>query len=396
MTFPSFPKRSSSDDDALDHALNAWVIDERHSERSEESRPGSSIQQKSPAIDALEFHRWADETRRTDPAATGPAAGTWNRVLRSTAQAKSRGGDMSSVVLGTEPQSAIVYDSRPYNRRELGRYLNLAATFAIVFAVTIGGWFAMSQLPPGSDGRFAAIQETPEVAESQACDVEPLTVDEVVAIVENPYSVAPLDTWGTPSPSQEEGTSLAGEGHREMGSMVGMPETLSVVPSEEEFSDIQSVADHYLACIQNGTVGQRWALIHPETLQSEILSRFPVYRDQAEVRAVIEEAIDRPMRGPSDPQAVDVPPDYQTTFATPDRARVRVGDSRGESLLADQVAWVGLDMKDETGEVVGKTDWDATILEGDVQSNNGGYSLILVYSEITDTWYFYGTHAPRG
>ena len=38
MIFPRFPKRSSSNDDALDQALNAWISDERHSERSEEPR----------------------------------------------------------------------------------------------------------------------------------------------------------------------------------------------------------------------------------------------------------------------------------------------------------------------------------------------------------------------
>src|SRR5699024_5733050 len=92
------------------------------------------------ANDALEFHRWADETRRTDPAATGPAASTWNRVLRSTAQAESRGGDMNFAALSNESQSAIVYDSRPYQPKNISRYLNLAATIAIVFAVTIGGW----------------------------------------------------------------------------------------------------------------------------------------------------------------------------------------------------------------------------------------------------------------
>lgn len=98
MTVPSLPKRSSPDDDQLDAVLNAWVSGEshqRHSERSEESRIHELYKQNELAKDALEFHRWAEDVRQSESAARGPAADTWNRILRSTAQAKSRGEDMS-------------------------------------------------------------------------------------------------------------------------------------------------------------------------------------------------------------------------------------------------------------------------------------------------------------
>lgn len=341
-----------------------------------------------------ELKKDVDADHRRIDGADAPPSNMWNSIR---AQTKPETNEERKMIASNLMSHAPTPVATPVARQQSGvrHTLSLAASFLIVMSVALAGWFATMQLNQsgGSRGYFGLFGQSDQ---SATCDVEPLTVDEVIAIVENPYSVAPLDTWGTPQPGQEDNGSLAGEGYREAGFMVGMPESLSEVPDEQEFHRIQSATNSYLNCIQTGTVGQVMALTHPETLQSNILSRFPVYRDQAEVRAMVEESIDRPFFVPSDPQALDVPPNFQTTFATPDRFRVRIGAPQSHSLLAEQVAWVGLDMKDENGVVIGKSDWDATILEGDLQSNNGGYSVILVYSEATDTWYYYGMHAPRG
>lgn len=386
MTFPFLPHRSSSDDDELDQQLNEWATGSHTDPASDE------------AADALEFHRWADNTRRSDPAATGPAAGTWNRVLRNSAQANPKvRKKMSSAVLESQPAGYGRQSHETPGERAM-HYSKLVATLALVLAVTMGGWFAMSQMPGGGDGRFAAIQGTPEVAQSQTCEVEPLTVDEVMAIVENPYSVAPFDSWGTPEPGSGQ-SSLAGEGLREHPNMFRLPENMSSIPDEEEFISITQLADQYLNCSFSGTVGQQMALVHPEIVQMYVLGNFPVYRDQADVRAFVESVIDVPAKQVTPAfniYAEELWPTYQSTITTSERTRIRVADSRGGELLTDRTALVGTDFIDENGVVVGATDWDGTVLEGDFSTTNGGVSLILVYAEATDSWYFYGYNAPRG
>lgn len=307
---------------------------------------------------------------------------------------------MSATTAETASNAAIVYDPKPYNRKEmtLSRFANIAATVAIVFAVSVGGWLAMSQLPSGGDGRFGAFQASPEVAQNGTCDVEPLTVDEVIGIVENPYSVLPEGTVATPPPDSPYAT-LGSDGLQEDADQFYLPNQMTGVPSEEESAAIQSAANLYEACWTYGTVGQVMAVTHPRQLQEYVLGNFPVYRDEGSVREFLEGVIDQPantatssFRQLPEPWRVD----YQTSFATSERTRIRTAPYGGPDFLINKVAKVGLDFKDENGTVVGATDWDATILDGDLESTNGGVSIIMVYVESIDTWYYYAANSPRG
>lgn len=304
---------------------------------------------------------------------------------------------MSSATYASGYGASAPSVTRLPDRSRISRYLNIAASVAMLAAMVLGGWFVLGQLPPGNGGdRFAALQATPDIA--QTCDVEPLTVDEVMAIVENPYSVAPDGAWGTPSPD-DEGANTIDEGLLESPSMFRMPESPRAIADEQEFAAIRSASSQYLNCSHSGTVGQVMRLMHPEMVQFYVLSNFPVYRDQAEVKAFVTNAIDLPFARVS-PAFREIAPEawptYQSMLATAERSRVRIADSTGFAPMDNRVALVGVDTVDADGNVIGTTDWDATILEGDAAQNNGGVSMIMVYAEATDTWYFYGFNAPRG
>lgn len=308
MTFSSLPHRSSSDDDALDQQLNDWVSGEhrqrhsepagespreghqhRRSERSEESPREALRTAPNLTADALEFHRWADNTRRTDPAATGPGAGTWNRVLRNSAQASPKGsGEMSTAALRTGSAGFTVATNESVGQ-SIRRYSSLVATIALVLAVAVGGWLAMSQLPPGGEGRFAAFQGTPEVAEAQTCDVEPLSVDRVMEIVNNPYLFAANGPSGEPTLPENPDNSYT-SGLREAGwwdlALIGQGEINP--PTEDEFESSSEFVNTYLECQMYGTLGQIWTFHSPIHIQEDVMSEFPVFADEDAVRARVE------------------------------------------------------------------------------------------------------------
>lgn len=385
MTFPFFPNRSSSDDDALDHQLNEWAIGSNTDPASDE------------VADAFEFHRWADNTRRSDPAATGPAAGTWNRVLRNSAQGSSkRSSAMSSATLTAQSPGFSRIPEESFRQRS-GRYATLAATVAIVLTVAFGGWLAMSQMPGGGgDGRFAALQGTPEVVQSQTCDVKPLTVDEVVAIVENPYSTIDSSWWGTPVPGEknDETNQIQNQELLEWPldpiPYPGGGASFSV-PESEDFEEASAFTETLFDCVQNGTMGQMWSLQSPITVQNSILSQFQVYRDRSEVRSHIESVIDEPY--PYSNQDV-----YSGLKLTPNP---RVGDARiwdGEGnagLDFSKVMYIGVQAVDSNGSTVVAENFEGVAVEGDRDRGNG-VAYILVYSESHDQWFFHSVYAPRG
>lgn len=368
MTIPNLPGRSPAESEALDQALNAWIMGEY---------PDTA---NSLADEALEFHRWADEARRTDPAATGPAAGTWNRVLRSTAQTSSRGGDMSSAALSTEPQSVIVYDSRPYNRREPGHYLNLVATLAIVFAVTVGGWFAMSQLPPGDgDGRFAVLQGTPEVAQA-TCDVDPMTVDEVMEIVENPYKYAHPTAYGRP----DSNPAPWYDDYAEIQPIVAEPlsPTYGTVPTESAMAQALPVLDQYLACMETGTVAQTLRFVDPFSIQGRVTSEFPFYRDEEHVRQYVSEWL---TSGPWSNEWHDEEGGETLTFS-PNR---NINEARTQvvwfGLGFNQILYIGSNVMDENGTQLARYDAAFQVVEGESQQRWTMHRM--VYSTYTGQWY---------
>lgn len=386
MIFPRFPKRSSSNDDALDQALNAWISDEPHSERSEESWQGTSIQQESLGEDALEFHRWADEARRTDPAATGPAADTWNRVLRSTAQTQSRGGDMSSTALSSQAHAAIVYDSRTFKRGQISRYLNYAASLLIVFGIALAGAFMAMQVnqPDGSNGQFALFNLTDD---SATCDVEPMTVDEVMNIAENPYRYMNEDDypnpWGTSNPLtpwddeyQEVQPRLP----------VSLNTGLDTEPTQTAFDQASVVIDEYLRCLQtDGSVAMMLRFADPFSIQHHIRTEFPFYRTEEQVRAYVTEWLDSGELYHS----ITYERNGETLTYRPAQDKLMAGTQIHDFGLGfDQVIYVGSEIYDANGDFVGNFHPTLYMTYGvDQEYLDHGVVFTLIHSRYTGDWY---------
>lgn len=365
MTFPFQPHRSSSDDELLDQHLNEWV--------------GGSDAKHTGDVDSdpIAFHRWADETRRSEPAATGPAAGTWNRVLRQTAQPQSKGtSTMSTAALGTGYTVA-----RPDSIRErVSRFTHLAATIALVLAVAVGGWFAMSQMP-GRDGngRFAAIQSTPGDS-AQTCDVEPMTVDEVMAIVENPYKYADPEAYGSPNSSPAPWY----DDYAQVQPITsGTPSRFAGdIPTSAAMDNALPVLQMYLACVETKTIAHSLRFVDPFSIQERVVTEFPFYRDQESVRNWVSEWISQ---GPQSLDWVDEGSGETLAF-TPNINREESRTSTGWIGLGfNQLLSLGCHVLDEDGNVLARYDGTMQLVDGEKQSRFVVYTL--VYSMYTDQWY---------
>lgn len=202
---------------------------------------------------------------------------------------------MTSITAAAIPMAP----NNPLNSRtraRFGHYLNLAATIALVLAVAVAGWFATSQLnqPGGSDSRFALLGQTDETA---SCDVEPLTSDDVMEIVRNPYRYM----FNRADPNSVALVSYEFMAQQELAVGFYFPspgEFKSVnrtTPDEGEFEEAQAAVNTYIACMRDATNGQYWALLHPIAVQEQILAGFPVFADEETVSAHVEEVIDEPV-----------------------------------------------------------------------------------------------------
>ncbi len=411
MTMHPFRRRQDiSHEDRLDGWLNARMsgLDETTNEPEGESLAGA----------AHEFHAWAEDVQGRDPAATGPADDLWNRILheqrRGTPTRRTR--DMSTTI-GAPVGRMIPPQSNRTKRAQAapptsraGAWFNAIA--AALLVLTLGGAAYLASDGRlgfggggGEGGRFAAQVVSPEASPSDdraMCDVEPLTTEEIVAIVENPNSYIPNGHFGTPPPGEEEsGARDISEGLMESprGILPRPEESRLRVPSEEEFASAREVADAYYACSVHGTHAQVWALLNPHEVQQRILMQFPVYRDPEVITEYVESIKDE-LVAPDPEMTVyaDQSPDGHRTYSNPNLTDARVEDRRAYPMLADadMVMYIGQEYRDEDESVVAISAWDALPLQGGREDMNGGQSLILVHSLSTDRWFVQGQLSPTG
>lgn len=284
MTFPYLPFRPSSEDDALDTALNAWTA-------GDQTKGENDL-----AANALEFHRWVDDALRTDPAATGPAADTWSRVLRQTAQVESRGESMNAISLGS-PMRTSNFPKQPLiERQHVSKYLNYAASLLIVFGVAFAGAFMAMQInqPGGSNGQFAVLGQS----DAGTCDVEPLSVDRVMEIVKNPYLFMKNGPAGEPATGENADNDMySGLQEATIWQYMFPVRKDKTIPAEEDFGNASAFANHYLNCVFQGTRGQIWTFLGPAEIQADVLRNFPVFATEADVLAWVTANIDSPPDG---------------------------------------------------------------------------------------------------
>lgn len=306
------------------------------------------------------------------------------------------------------PQSNRTRKALEVPRPRSGGWLSAVAAALLLLSLGGGAYLAGNGgfgFGGGNDeGRYAAQVVSPEASPASAnavCDVEPLTTDQIVAYVENPYSYMPDDVFGTPPPGQE-GQTLPSIDLIEATEMYSEPPAgQGAVPDEETFAQIEAVASEYLACVHNGTAAQVLTFLRPEEIQYIVFTNLPVYRTEADVRELIESVGDEQYAHLNHllrPVAPEVRLGQQQTFVNPDLTEARVFPTRNLDVLqdSDMLVYIGQEYTDEQGNVVGRTGWDGTPLVGGSEQTNGGGSLIFVHSESTDRWYFYLHNAPWG
>ncbi len=371
----TFLPHRHADDDAIDDALNALVA-------GESSTPATSA-----AADAILTQRSAMSALQRHPAAQGPAAGTWNQVLRATAQPAAKGNqEMSAIAyLPTDiPQHARPVRS---SRDHINSFMRYAASILGVGGLAFSSWFALSNQPGNDDpgGRLAAIPGTP-IAGSATCDVEPLTVDEVMAIVENPQSY--MFDGATASPVAYDQTGSNTNQLRVMETDLELvPGNLQ--PTEQQFADASHVANAYLACLLSGTQGQVWSFYAPSAIQSTVLAEFPVFADESTVRARVEERLIAP--------AVDG--EFQWSIflqsfgasqlsVNPDRLLAVSQDSSSSYYLS--VIHFGISALDDQGNDMYLSNGVGTALKPlDPMAGTMGMAITLAKSRSSDVWFVF-------
>lgn len=285
----------------------------------------------------------------------------------------------------------LVFAPRSDTRPQSGfrHTLSLAASFLVVVTVALGGWFATMQLnsPNGSNGAFGLLGQSDSEA---TCDVEPLTVDEVMEIVENPYRF--MSNRVLPQVAETNPYSSAAENELMIARVDPTWEAFNSVnrvqPNQEVFDEAQAAANMYIVCADGATTGQYLALMHPFWVQEMILGSFPVYADEAAVRAYVESIIDQPM---STSEGYYRLGGYGQTYG--DVAIIANPDiEKSEQVLYstpydEPVVAMGVVVTDEDGNVIietGSTGYPHQIQTGALNSRP---IVVVQKSEVTGRWY---------
>lgn len=327
-------------------------------------------------FDVLQMDVDADH-RRID-GADAPPADMWNSIR---AQAKPKSKEERTMIASQSISSTPIpaATSTAQERGRIRHTLSLAASFLIVMSVALAGWFATMQLnqPGGSDGQFGLFGQSDQ---STTCDVEPMTVDEVMEIVENPYKYASPEEYGMPNsnftPWDEDFVDVAPM----------MPESFayraSEPPTTAAFEQALPVLDKWLACMENGTVGQALRFVDPFSVRDYVTDAFPFYRDEAEVRIFVEELI---VSGPY-PNQWKNEDTGEILYFNPNLIREEAGTQHMQIGLGfTQFIFIGSEVKDEDGNLLARHDSSLQVSEGKQQERWAQH--VLVYSRYTEQWY---------
>ncbi len=333
-----------------------------------------------------DIHRLIDRAHRETAEADDVPASLWTRVraetrtniVEETPVMSMSSAIASPVFVGSQPQPGI-----------LQRFSGMVATLAIVAVLAFGGWFAAMNLPPANNGQQSALlQATPGT--EMSCDVEPMTVDQVMAIVHNPM---PYMYVGPTAPADV--VAKEAELMRQTGKdkRVVLPQVLdssgSVMLTEDQFDAASEVTNAYLGCLLTGTQAQVWTFYHPASIQSTIMAQSPVFATEEEVRAYVEERLDQPaLLGENNWATLPISDDIVSATINPDS---RLAIARSSHLYQiDTVLYVGVVLQTEENGVVVHTNGNGTNLVPNNSSQTGyadiSLRITLVESAFRDVW----------
>lgn len=130
----------------------------------------------------------------------------------------------------------------------------------------------------------ATVASTPTVTGDYACNVQPLTTDETLATVKNPLRA--YERFGDHYPNDDPNEMVE---IPVLGSSNWMPSS-DLLPANDPGieGELSAFGEQFWGCIQSGTAAQVWAMMDPVTLQSMILTSFPVIRTEEMLRTYID------------------------------------------------------------------------------------------------------------
>lgn len=136
--------------------------------------------------------------------------------------------------------------------------------------------------PEPSDATPASGPAFVELPDASECTIEPLSVDEVLAIADDPDFV-------------ENSLERYNEVYRATPANAAMTEGLGYLeinepPSQETLDELIAVQREWIACSLADSWFQRWALSDPTLVASDVTERlYPTYLSRDEARALLEE-----------------------------------------------------------------------------------------------------------
>lgn len=344
----------------------------------------------------VEYSSWVDRVHRSTPEAEAPPADLWQRILAQANPQPKETNQMSSITTAAVPMApARPVDSR--TRGGFGHYLNLAATIALVLAVAVAGWFATMQLnqPGNPEPRFAAIPATPESMDGGMCTVEPLTTDEAIQILKNPFvhigiSEDVLDQSVVRVVIDEEETL---PGVWPIVDLMTDGPTMNIGAQDRE--DAYEVGDQYLACLSHGTNGQVWRMLEPIRAQWQLRGLLPLFVTEEEARAIIAQALSEPAESRwNSPEQQEYLQDKRVVM-NPDYSLAYVDDSEiVNRAYMDTLVIVPVMIIDADGETVFAAEYGGFPIVNNGYARDYAANIVLGKSELNGSWYVLGFFLP--
>ncbi|MCA9833894.1 MAG: hypothetical protein KC435_08120 [Thermomicrobiales bacterium] len=228
---------------------------------------------------------------------SAPGTQIWQQIEGRMASDRSPRGKSRSIVgdLAGDSGSSHVYERKATMDATLSTPIQPERTYstpvwmavAAVALLVVSGLY-LNLIKGNSEGEQnlawapAAVESTP--VGDYACTVEPLTADEVMAIVLNPTDAyvargeTPIDA-DFPMTYYEAGTSdINNWTEVSMNPAIG-----------EDQETMAAFGNEFWNCLITGTSYQIWAMTDPATLQWAILKNFPVIRSEEELRKFVED-----------------------------------------------------------------------------------------------------------
>lgn len=321
---------------------------------------------------------------------------SWEEVMSVPASLQSSDPAATRSVI-TRTGFAARTHPRPWERAA-----SVLLVASIILVVSVGLWQASDGFGGSGNGPNSSSNEhvafapdpsvwTPEpsnatpvagptfvdLPDASECTIEPLTIDEVLAIVDDPDStMGSLGLYTNLVRSTPENANSEGPGYLE----------INKPPSRETLNELITVQREWIACSMADSWFQRWALSDPRVVARDVTERlYPRYLTRDDARALLEELEAHGTAGnlplPSDSVTGDVwlalidpDPAHSNQFIEP---LVQVGtqtfDTEGNRIV-------------EWGEM-SQDDLDVSAALAD-QDPDKRY-LTFVWSEIEGRWLFF-------